>query len=469
MNAWAKRLGHHSRTQASLPTIAPKVREGQKGEYEEMQVWRVLLLTGLMALAACTPAPSGTKVTVNVVDSQGNPVTGQAAVYQTGSGAWQALAPSGIGQYTFTVPSGETRYGFTVNCPTGVQASSMKATTYQATTTEATALKVFCPLAFSGSAAKVSGNYNLSAVGGTSLTVYSDTDLKFFSGATGPYEISSAVGSNRELVAVAQDIGGNYVGVKVLRGLNVTAPIVADINFTAADVPATGVVSDFSASLPAGFSVNFGSYFLSSSGVYTALLNSTSGTSGSYNKVPSTIPGDLHWIYAIARGSGGREIAHIKVRANPATESITLPAPIPTGTTVTLAKLPTFPISHLVSDPDFRGYAVLYLWEGLPGFPGGTGAIWQTFVSKGWIGSTTSYTLPDLTSLPGFGGAKPLSGEQASYLLGAFLSNQSVGTLLNSSTASLGYRTGLLHPLYPPRLDGTDVKWALLQGNFTVP
>lgn len=431
--------------------------------------WRALLFAALMVLAACTTTPSGTKVTVNVTDSQGNPVTGQAAAYQTGSGAWQALAPSGTGVYTFTVPSGETRYGVTINCPTGLQASSMKATTYQATTTEATTLKLSCPLAFSGSAAKVSGSYSLSAVAGTSLNLYSDTGQKSFSGATGPYETSSTLGGNRELVAIAQDVGGNYVGVKVIRSLNITAPIVVNINFTAADVFATGVVNDFSASVPTGFSANFGSYFLSSSGAFIAFLNSTSATSGSYNKVPSTIPGDLHWVYASASGPGGRQVAQINVRANPATENFALPAPFPPSTTVAGAKLPTFPIGHLVSDPDFRGYSVIYTWDALPGVTGASSAIWQTFLSKGWIGSTTSYTLPDLTSLPGFGGAKPLSGEQASYILGAFLSNQGVATLLNSSPASLGYSSGLLHPLYPPRVDGTDVRWALLSGNFTVP
>jgi hypothetical protein len=430
--------------------------------------WRAFLLAGLMVLTACPTTPSGIKVTVNVSDSQGNPVTGQAAAYQTGAGAWQALAPSGSGVYTFTVPSGETRYGVTINCPTGLQASSMKATTYQATTTEATALKVFCLLAFSGSATKVSGNYDLSAVTGTSLSLYSDTEQKSFSGVTGSYETSSTVGSNRELVAIAQGAGG-YVGVKVLRGLNITAPTVLNINFTAADVFATGVVSDFSASVPTGFSAGFGSYFLSSSGAYAAFLGNTSATSGSYKKVPNTVPGDLHWVYASASGSGGRQVAQIKVRANPGTESIALPAPMPTGTAVTLSRLPTFPTSHLVSDPDFRGYAVLYIWEGLPGVTGGSSAIWQTFLSKGWMGSITSYTLPDLTSLPGFGGAKPLSGEQASYIFGALLSNQAVSALLNSNPVSLGYATGLLNPLYPPRVDGTDVRWAILQGNFTVP
>lgn len=430
--------------------------------------WRVFLLAGLMVLSACSTTPSGTKVTVNVSDSQGNPVTGQAAAYQTGAGAWQALAPSASGVYTFTVPSGETRYGVTINCPTGLQASSMKATTYQATTTEATALKVSCLLAFSGSAAKVSGSYNLSAVTGTSLALYSDTEQKFFSGTTGTYEISSTVGSNRELVAIAQGASG-YVGAKVLRGLNITAPTVVNITFDAADVFATGVVSDFSASVPSGFSAGFGSYFLSSSGAYAASLGSTSATSGSYNKLPNTVPGDLHWVYASASESGGRQVTHIKVRANPGTESFALPAPFPSGTTPTLSRLPTFPTTHLVSDPDFRGYAVLYLWEGLPGVTGGNSAIWQTFLSRGWMGSTASYTLPDLTSLPGFGGAKPLSGEQANYFFGALLSNQAVGVLLNSSPVSLGYATGLLHPLYPPRVDGTDVRWAILQGNFTVP
>jgi hypothetical protein len=430
--------------------------------------WRVFLLAGLLLLTACPTTPSGTKVTVNVTDSQGNPVTGQAAAYQTGAGAWQALAPSASGVYTFTVPSGETRYGVTINCPTGLQASSMKATTYQATTTEATTLKVSCPLSFSGSAAKVSGSYNLSAVSGNSLRLGSDTGEQFFSGTSGPYETSSTVGSNRELVAIAQGASGP-VGVKVLRGLNITAPTVVNLTFTAADVFATGVVSDFSASVPTGFSVNFGSYFLSSSGAYAAFLGSTSAASGSYRKVPSTVPGDLHWVYASADGPSGGEVAHIKVRANPGTEGFALPAPFPSGTTPTLSRLPTFPTTHLVSDPDFRGYAVLYLWEALPGVTGASRALWNTFLSQGWLGSTSSYTLPDLSGLPGFGGAKPLSGESAGYTLGAVLSNQAVGVLLNSSPTSLGYTTGVAHPLYPPRVDSIDVKWAIISDNFTVP
>ena len=441
------------------------------------------VLTLMLTACPSTPAdvtPAGIRVAVEVVDSFGASVNGQAA-FQVGDAPWQALQSEATGSYELHVPQGEDRYGFTVNCPTGLQASSTKAMTIQATTDETTELRVTCPLSFVGSVTNVEGPYDATALGGADhVDVYSDVVADpgpggVTAGAYGP--IPQTVGAGRTIVGVANDAGGRPIALEIVRDLNLSMNAVVSVVFDLDDTLGLWTTPSFDDSVPAGWSPSVQVGFIAERGGLLILhAESTSSSTLAQFHVSQAQPGDLYLVLSSATQgfAPGISVGSFQLLASIDDLDLTLPQPWTVQPGVIPAPLPTFTgLAGLPSHPDIRGHVLLLEWDPIldeaPNPWVGPDAAWQFFVSAGWLGAATEYEPPDLTSLPGFPGAKPLGGESVGWMVGTVASTASTHTLLTSEAFPMGLESGHRTPLFPPLVEGIVNHISIIEDAFTAP
>lgn len=418
--------------------------------------WLGLLSTLLVACGG--GGPSGTIVEINVTDLANNALNPYSAAMQIGSGAWQPLLPSGTGQLKITVPSGETRYGIAISCPfslgLGLGAVQL-ARIYQLTTTETTKISVICP-SISGNLSRIQGTVSTGLGAGSSYRIAS-----FISGGStisdgSTYDISIPSSPSAELIIRGFNSGGALLRARIVRSLNASSNLTGqNFTLTAADAVTAQTVNAFTP--PAGFSGNYSVRLRSKGNVYAEVGNGTAA-GGSYSALPGTVAEDLYFAYGTANNSG-REVIHLRSFSTPSAVSFNLPAEWPSGYAVNPAALPTFNnLTHLSSDPQFRAYQMIMIW--------GPFGFLAANVSKGWLGSSTSYSIPDLTAISGFS-AKPFSGEEVNWLVQAVTSNKTLSELLSTAPALLSDEAVLGLGFAP--IGGLEYKTAGTSGDFIVP
>ncbi len=420
---------------------------------------RGVTLLGLLGalLAACGGGgPTGTTVEVNVTDFANNPMNPVAAALQVGNGSWQPLVPTGTGRFKLTVPSGETRYGVALTCPFGLVSGAVSLVrVFQLTTTEATVIRTPCP-SLSGNLSRIQGTVNTGLGAGSTYRIASgfSEGSSLSNGAS--FDINIPSGPNKELVVLGYNSGGVLQRARILRSLNASSNLSGqNVILTAADAVTIQSVNAFTP--PTGFSGNYSVTFRSQENVYLRVGNGTAA-GGNYSVLPGTVAEDLFFAQGSASLSG-RQVTHIRSFSTPSAVTFNLPAEWPTGYAVNPAALPTFNnLTHLSSDAQFRAYQILINW--------GPFGFLATTISKGWLGTGTSYSLPDLTSIVGFA-AKPFSGEEVRWLVLATTSNKPLGELLATGPAILGDEA--LLGLGFAALQNLEYKVSGISGDFVVP
>lgn len=441
----------------------------------------MLMMAAAAILTSCGQGPVeplGTEVTVHVVDTQGYSVNGQGA-FQLGTGSWESLAPQSTGTFVFSVPDETSRYGFAVNCPSGLQSSSTKALVYQLTVEEATEIRATCPVSFVGSATTVEGSFDATTAFATADSVQFMTELDsetVFAG-TGTYgPLTAPAGSSQSLVAVAEDASSVPVAVKVLRDLNLTEATTLNVTFAAGDAVGSTTTPDFSTTVPTGWNANMGFNFIAEGNQFVSLASASDAAATTVPTVANIQAGDLYLVSSSATESvpPDRTVATVQFHSSPSSIDFDLPEPWSVVPNATVAVLPTFSgLTDLPNEPNFRGQFMAYLWDGIPDVTGtptfGGQALIQIFASTGWLDGNTTYATPDLTGVAGFQGAKPLTGESTSYIIGSMASNLTMEELLTGPALPFGYDTGFVMPFYPPIVDGAINRIAFVQGFYTVP
>lgn len=336
-------------------------------------------------------------VTLNVEDpSKG----GYTVAYQVGSGGWLRFDPNPYHVYTINL-QGQDRYGVAVYCNTG------EISLIQATGTEVPAPRILCGYP---STSRDYGLYtlylNLTQTGasvGDSVVVWSRMSIR--EQAVGdPNSVSVQFASYLEpqdlLVTVVR--GGwppsfhntEVLSAEVLRVINVTnggfsvhslgAPL------KTSRVAINGVPSGFDL-LPGLFS---GVLYLSGNdrdrgGVGFA----RGGNPFSYREVRGFGQGDRYVLTLHYTDSAQRSFINVLKGFSGGDIAITLPMPwSPNSLSVTSEAHPTISGLNRV-EPKLRGYGLL-LEAG--------GYRYQTLLSKGWLGSSTAYKVPDLQTLLGY-------------------------------------------------------------------
>jgi hypothetical protein len=96
--------------------------------------------------------------------------------------------------------------------------------------------------------------------------------------------------------------------------------------------------------------------------------------------------------------------------------------------------------------------------------------ILEAYVSAAWLGDRRAYEPPDLSGLPGFEGARPLSGEEVSWRVDALFSATPLGTWLASPDWLVWNIPLFDFPLgTQPVVAGGTLRFATARGRFTVP
>jgi hypothetical protein len=418
----------------------------------------VLVLGASLWLSGCNQA-QGTEVTVKLLNAWGTPATA-TVVYQVGDGDWKLAAQKDYGVYSFVVPQGETRYGVSVNCvPSGILGTIGFFTTYQLTTDDATEVVFPCLNLSDQSFSNVSLTWDASAVSGNYFKAFSRLDEA--DSNTSPLSVGTIIGENEPFLFLAFSGGNdNYANLEGVRFERFdTAPgLTHDVTFTAGDAATFGTLSG--PATPSGFNdCEFGSALVIHDGLFAGGLAQGSGNpcSGDYLRVPGTSSQDARMLMASYRDPANNRSLLSMAFADANAASVELPGlpnPWPTSYAVDPAVLPTFGLEH--PDGNATGFVIFY--------SGSDGPWWQIYLSPAWLAGATSYTLPDLSSAPDFGGIKLLTGEQAEWEVAAFFSDRPIGDWLGATTWLM-----LGGPAAVPVLPGAEMKAASIAGNFTVP
>ncbi|WP_457631138.1 hypothetical protein [Oceanithermus sp.] len=417
-----------------------------------------LLLGASLWFYGCNQT-QGTEVTVRLVNAWGTPATA-TVIYQVGDGEWKLAAQKDYGVYSFMVPPGETRYGVSANClPLSTLSTLGFFTTYQLTTDDATEVVFPCLNLSDQSFGNVSLTWDASALSGDYFKAFSRLDDA--SSNTSPLSVGTIIGENEPFLFLAfsggSDDYANLEGVRFER-FDTAPGLTHDVTFTAGDAATFGTLSG--PATPSGFNdCELSSALITHDGLFAGGLAQGSGDpcSGDYLRVPGTGSQDARMLMASYRDPvNNRSLLSMAFAdANAASVELPeLPGPWPADYAVEPAVLPTFDLEH--PDGNATGYVIFY--------SGSNGPWWQVYLSPSWLAGAASYTLPDLSGAPDFGGIKLLKGEEARWEIAAFFSNRPIGDWLGSTTwHPLG------GPFAIPVLPGAAMKAASIAGTYPVP
>ncbi|MHB1936599.1 MAG: hypothetical protein ACYCOR_08445 [Acidobacteriaceae bacterium] len=377
-------------------------------------------LAGALALAALSGCGSGSSMGsigagTTVTASFSGATMPSAVAYQSGaSGTFKALALSGSSSVSFTLPSGTTAYGFAYMCPTFAAVNSYSnETIIQATTTDTTSLSLACP-SLSGN---VSATFDVSAIpGATSVMLYVNywsDDLIYLSQPTGSVGLLGIPTGTFDVALVAEGANG-ALAIQILRGVSVTGSTnVAFPPMTAADELGSAPASI--TNVPSGTTAGFETTYQTSGGL-SVILNGppTAVPQSTYLTAPSSQSqsGDFYLIRAVANLAQPSESLTALVSSSTASAvTAALPAPSSLLTAPMAAAFPTFNAN--TSGFTVQGTIVDASWTQFQ-----TPAVNQTvynvytYVTKNWLGTNTTFTVPDLSALPGFAPAPPSGGRE---------------------------------------------------------
>ena len=330
-----------------------------------------------------------------------------AAAYQVGSGSWQLLPMSGTASKTGTFNlGGQTKYGVAVRC------SSLVVKVIQATASELPNPKLECS---SSAPTNVSFTVNVNVdtslfVSGNSVCVNGTDCLS----ASGNVSIGLNLKPGTQDLLVTLVNSGSVKVAKVLKNVNVISGGSTNANLTSSDQLAP--VSLTPPTPPTGYTGFPGALVL--------YLSSSNTGSGFVNASPTS--------YRPVSGFGGGDRYAALVQANATNASLlsrqifssgspnlSFPAPWSSGSlTVNQTAHPN--ISGLSrNDSGLQGYRI-YLQI--------AGQIHYTAsLTKNWLGSATSYTLPDLSASSLLGYTPPAGS--GSFEVSAILSSKNLFAL----------------------------------------
>ena len=374
--------------------------------------WIAFALLAAMALTSLTACGGGAMegggaMGTTVTASFAGATMPSAVAYQSETtGTFKALALS-ESSVSFTLPSGTSAYGFAYICPTFVAVNAYSnESIIQATTTDTTSLSLACP-SLSGN---VSATFDVSAIPGATQTwlcegywidqMYGTSGALFLPGVpTGTFDVALvAVGDNNAALAM-----------QIQRGVNVTSSTsIAFPPMTAADELGSAPASI--TNVPSGAAADFETTYQTSGGLSALLpVSYTTGVPQStYPTVPSSQSqsGDFYLIQAGANLAAPSESLFALVSSSAASAvTATLPSPASSVTPPTAAAFPTF--NAIAAGFTVAGTLVNSSWTQFQ--TSSTVYNTYTYVTETWLGTNTTFTVPDLSTLAGFAPA-PSSG-----------------------------------------------------------
>jgi hypothetical protein len=346
-----------------------------------------------------------------------------ATAYQDGNGAWQpALVRSGDA-YSFDVSS--ATWGFAYTCQVSVRVNTVltdlrDVVEYHFATAERTSLTDDILDRCTDRIARVEllGTLSQLPANQTTYRVGYKGTAAFIDRATGKYDMLVAPGTHDLLVLHGSENGtaGDFLidGAVVQRNVAVNAMLVHDVNVNTVTNSRNLKVS---ISVPAGQSLKSSettTSLFTANGTAVPVAHVTKGTLASRTLAASQLAaGDVYDQRVTAEFVTGQAVTTTVATAATATApgdvSITAKTPLGTTTTTSAATMP-YPM-YRSTWPAYAG-AIGYTWTlaqtPMPPPAAGCGGTipctitWTAWVSPGAVGAMPSYTMPDLSQLPGW-------------------------------------------------------------------
>jgi hypothetical protein len=350
-------------------------------------------------LVTVVPVSQGGLVGVDIFDLSGNRQNPLAAAIQVGNGNWTPVTPLSLGRIEYDVPAGESRVGVMIRCSMDLVRS------LHFTLTEADNVRVECDnnsdpkvnigVAWTGVDALFMGAASYSVtVHGASGTIGSG------SGANGGTTIPNQPAVLSDLL-VAGRADGIVVGVRLMRDVTLQNGMTYSFPFEAADRGAAATVDPFT--VPGGYSGGFVALLASPRAIVDLGFGTNAG--GVYYTAPSSLSG-VQYLGGGFATVAGSQIAHFQARAEAMTLSFNLPDPWDSFTPPTLRTFNGLDSS----DPDLANYNFSLVRTSPSPSIG-----WGGIVTPGWLGASTSYTVPDPSGLSGFEDFVFNTGDMVNY------------------------------------------------------
>ncbi len=279
----------------------------------------------------------------------------------------------------------------------------------QATTTDTTSLALACP-SLSGS---VNATFDVSAIpGATSVLLYVNYWSDQYYATTGSVSLLGIPTGTYDVALVADGANGT-LGIQIQRGVNITGstniafpPMTAADKLGSAPVNITNVPSNATIS---GFEPTY-----QTSGGLSVILD------GPFNGIPQTtyrtVPsgqsqsGDFYLINAGADLAA--QSVNAEVSSNTASAvTVALPSPLSSLPAPAAAAFPTFNAN--TSGFTVKGTVVDSAYTQFQ-TPAVNSVAYNTyiFVTGTWLGTNTTFTVPDLSTLTGFAPTPPSGGRE---------------------------------------------------------
>jgi hypothetical protein len=384
-------------------------------------------------------APSTAILTINDNDTNLTMDIGDGTywvAFQDGSGSWTEWSPTSGNTYNFPVTDGNGRYGVAFHQQESDSVNTVEKTyVIHATIGELASLDAFSNERFS-----VSGTLsNRTGSNDSAFAVMYVTGDGGLVGDPYAYTIPQVPAGNRDLLAIEEDTisqtPGNFV---IRRKVPVTGDLQnQDVDFSSSEAEALTHIEDIDF---------FGSSPNQLLEVYYSTANGTSIeiSSETYDGVNPTKYGYLtntsltqagdSYSFQISNSTGSKY--RIRNRAatdgNPGTQTMGLGSLASlTGTAVNAIQ--TTGLSYTYDptsfmNPVFRVFQI-DLDQTVVGIDGG--AHWQIKISAGWLGATTTYMHPSLSSISGFNPTwNMISATQTHATVSAATSNNGTGLSL---------------------------------------
>ncbi len=366
--------------------------------------------------------------------------SGQAAqpdfvAFQDGDGAWQAAQSSG-GVYQMNVSDPGGRYGLAivyteVGHGTG---SSSHVQIFHATVEEVAEIRwdagdppATSYVTVSGTVTGPAGNYAMIAMRQAQTSAFAGTD----------YSLRVAPGVH-DLAAALFPSFDRAERMLLKRGVQVAGATTIDINFDSAEAFAT-------VSFTAGVEGGTGTYgnavlsFETAGGTTIPIVQLSETDLGSFQLggVPADKQQDedMHSLTVFSYGERRMAIRYFK---QPNNLTVTLPPPFGDVSVTSAGETPYLRLTAQWQPyQDAQGYYMIFTSE-TPQVSGRsrqvTTTTWSVNLSSGWIAGGSSYTLPDLSTVPGWNngwGLVLVPRGSVSWEVGALTSNKALSDAIN--------------------------------------
>ncbi len=405
----------------------------------------VLLTASFLTLwlAGCGVGP-GTKVTVHVQTDSGERAFPQAVAYRIADGEWAWLSPDKDANYSFYVPQGKKRYGVAVRCPTSGASLGFGAQEVQGlelTLDDVTDPVVVCRSAGLASPwVSVTAQVDVGAVASAQgYELITRTGSRPRGNTSGTERLSFHPDPDQDVILLAYSTASitqfepdKLLAGRVFRSISPTDGLTLNLSLTSGD--ALGVAQVQALPLPAGWSGTYGVGLVTHAGneVRTADLGGGGRGGGPYKTIPGLTSGDYYTLVARGHHSTGRIDLTLSDRRW-----------LDAGSAADLTADFIDPYQEDYA-PDTSGELLRF---GLD-YPGGADAygffVWgsegkpiMVLVSKAWLEGESSYAMPDLTAVPGFGDVNTKAADYIGWEACAHRSSLSLGELLVLPTEDL--------------------------------